>query len=514
MPLSKHNAHFFRQGKAKWEAFAAAYTGPYDLSLGTYQGMNHKFAFVCPTHGLRAMDAKYLMQGRQCVMCVFEARRGRGRITQGKMLARFAETHGTRYDYAQALYETQRSPIKIGCVRHGVFLQAPEDHWNGSGCPLCFHEDRRGASQRDTLESFVAKATAQYGNLFDFSGVVYVNSQTEITIRCTKHNQVCTPRPNWLLNGCNPCTRCNHTASKEEFAVYRFVSTFVDAVHREKGLIRPKEIDVYVPSSRLGIEYCGMWYHSGKTKEETLEIKNRHVDKYRICRDQGIRLITLYESEWMEHRYAVKRLIRNALGKTRGKLMARKCALRQVAHAEARAFYDRYHPQGGEGSGEHYGLYWKDKLVACMRFTFGANDRGGAERVWTLTRYATRVTVAGGASRLFKAFLTDRQPTEVKSFSDNRFFEGGMYQALGFRLEEELDPDYMVWSPKIGLRPKSHYQRRLLPKRLQEHGLNEVFDPETDPRSEADMTYLMGCGRIHDCGKKRWVWSLDTPPNP
>jgi hypothetical protein len=189
--------------------------------------------------------------------------------------------------------------------------------------------------------------------------------------------------------------------------------------------------------------------------------------------------------------------------------MARKCELKKVDAATAAAFYARYHPQGGAGNGEHYGLFWKGKLVACMRFTFGANDRGAAAaaRMWTLTRFATRVTVAGGASRLFKAFVDEHTPAQVKSFSDNRFFEGGMYAQLGFALDAERGADYQVWSPKLGLRPKSHYQRRNIPARLREHGIEDTFDPETDPRTETDMLYLMRCGRLYDCGKKRWLWT-------
>jgi len=108
---------------------------------------------------------------------------------------------------------------------------------------------------------------------------------------------------------------------------------------------------------------------------------------------------------------------------------------------------------------------------------------------------------------LFKAFVKDHDPDSVKSFSDNRLFSGGMYGQLGFTLEEEVAPDYQVWSPKVGLKPKPHYQRRQLPKRLEEHGVEDSFDPKTDPRTEAQMTYLMGAGRIYDCGKKRWVWT-------
>ncbi len=143
-----------------------------------------------------------------------------------------------------------------------------------------------------------------------------------------------------------------------------------------------------------------------------------------------------------------------------------------------------------------------------MRFAIGNNDRGAGakDRVWTLSRYATSVTVAGAASRLFRAFLRDEKPDQVKSFSDNRLFEGGMYGRLGFVLEQEIDPDYQVWSQKVGLRPKSHYQRRVIQKRLNEHGIDERFDHEADPRTEMEMTYLMGARRIYDCGKKRWVW--------
>jgi hypothetical protein len=298
--------------------------------------------------------------------------------------------------------------------------------------------------------------------------------------------------------------------SKGEAEVFGLCNALTGAESRVKPFPHNgRELDVYVPSHSFAVEYCGDFHHACKTAEQEQKYKNRHYQKYVDCKALDVRLITLYESEWLNHNYAVRRLLRNALGKGKGKLMARKCELKKVDAAAAAAFYDRYHPQGGAGNGEHYGLFWKGKLVACMRFTFGANDRGAAAatRMWTLTRFATRVTVAGGASRLFKAFVDEHNPAQVKSFSDNRFFEGGMYAQLGFALAAERGADYQVWSPKLGLRPKSHYQRRNIPARLREHGVEDTFDPETDPRTETDMLYLMRCGRLYDCGKKRWLWT-------
>jgi hypothetical protein len=187
--------------------------------------------------------------------------------------------------------------------------------------------------------------------------------------------------------------------------------------------------------------------------------------------------------------------------------MARKCDVAAVPAHEAAAFFDAYHPQGGAGWGANYGLRYRGKLVACMRFAFGANDRGSnADRMWTLTRYATRLPVTGGASRLFSAFVADHDPESVKSFSDNRYFTGGMYVKLGFVLEEETEPDYQVYHSKTGLLPKTAWQRKKIPQRIRDVGSAERFDPASDPRSERDMTYLLGARRLYDCGKKRWVW--------
>lgn len=509
MKINKQNSPLFNQGKAKWDAFVSSYSGAYDFSNSVYAGMNQKVTYLCPTHGEMQSDAKNMINGATCNKCAMEARVGKNRFTKKKMLEKFIQAHGATYDYSLCEYRGQQTSVAIICQKHGVFEQKPEYHWKGSGCPQCFHDDRRGGSQRDTTESFTAKVHALYGNSFDLAGINYINSQQEIEVRCAKHNEVCKTKPNWLLSGYNPCSKCNHMKSKQEQAIADYLKIFTTIDQRNRSILKPKELDIYLPEKALAIEYSGMYWHSHGTIEEEIKSKNAHYNKYKTCAEQGIRLITIYETEWQERQKAIKRLLRNAIGKSKGKLMARKCELKKVEHIEARDFYEKYHPQGGAGSGEHYGLYWKNKLVACMRFTYGANDRGksAAKRVWTLTRYATRITISGGASKLFKAFVQEHNPTEVKSFSDNRYFSGAMYEQLGFELIEETDPDYQVWSMKAGLKPKSHYQRRNIQARLKEHGFDEHYDAKTDNRSERDMTYFMGARRIYDCGKKRWVWT-------
>jgi len=511
MIINRQNSPAFEKAKKRWEEFVNEYTGPFDLSRSVYRGMNHPTEFKCPTHGWHMMAAKYIMEGRGCVHCYREGLSRKPRLTLKKVLSRFKGAHGGRYDYSRVQYGGQQSPVEIVCEKHGSFFQKPEYHWSGAGCPKCYHEDVRGASQRLTQQEFVSRAVTALPKCIDFSKAEYVNSSTNVLVTCTQHDASFWANPRGLMAGENPCPRCNHMKSKPEQEIADFMSLFTPVVQRDRSIIAPKELDIYLPEHDLAIEYCGMYWHTHKDQADEKKNKLRHAEKHRLCAEKGIRLITIYETEWLERPRTMRRLLRAATGNMRGKLMARKCELRKATNAEARAFYNTYHPQGGNGHGEHYALFWRNKMVACMRFTLGGNDRGhGAkDRQWTLSRYATRLSVAGAASRLFKAFVRDMQPDAVKSFSDNRLFSGGMYEQLGFELVEDVGPDYQVWSPRIGLRPKPHYQRRALPKRLKEHGIEENFDPKTDSRTEAQMTYLMGAGRIYDCGKKRWVW---TPP--
>lgn len=364
------------------------------------------------------------------------------------------------------------------------------------------------AGNRTTIDTLRQRLAQAHGGALEYVDGL-VNMVQLARFRCAVHGIEVESQPHNVLRGANPCPRCNHTKSSQESAIAKFLSIFTPVIQRDRALLKPRELDMYLPAKKLAVEYCGMYWHSHGDKESERENRHRHFQKYKDCQDAGVRLITVFESDWNANAKVVKRMLRNAIGASKGRLMARKCTLQKVPVQEARQFYERYHPQGGAGYGEHYGLYWRGKLVACMRFVLGANDRGAgaANRVWTLGRYATRITVAGAASRLFAAFLKEFNPSNVKSFSDNRFFDGGMYRQLGFALEEEIAPDYQVWSPKTGIFNKAHYQRRNLPARLAEHGLQKSsFDPTTDSRSEAEITYLMGARRIYDCGKKRWVW--------
>lgn len=47
------------------------------------------------------------------------------------------KVHGDKYDYSQVTYVKNSLKVNIICKEHGVFMQTPQCHIKGSGCPIC-----------------------------------------------------------------------------------------------------------------------------------------------------------------------------------------------------------------------------------------------------------------------------------------------------------------------------------------------------------------------------------------
>ena len=64
-------------------------------------------------------------------------------------------------------------------------------------------------------------------------------------------------------------------------------------IHNDRTILRPKEIDIYIPDLKIGIEYNGLYWHSIENGTD----KYSHRNKSLACRKLGIRLIHIFEFE-------------------------------------------------------------------------------------------------------------------------------------------------------------------------------------------------------------------------
>lgn len=464
----------------------------YDLSRVLYKSSVEKIEVLCRTHGAFYPQARNFINRRSgCPKCAADKASERSRLPPEKYLRSFREVHGDKYKYAEIFYIKQKAVVRAECPEHGEFVQHVSDHLSGHGCKRCSGE------VWDT-ETFIASARKVHGDRYDYSGSVYTRATDKVIIRCAEHGDF-EQGATYHVNNGHGCPRCGKIiSSKAQTEISNLLSPHTRVVD---NYVMPsgKHIDIYMPDLNLGVEYHGLIWHSERFKPNNM----RDFAKHKEAAALGIRLIHIYSDEWDFRGHVVKAMLLRLVGVKQEKVHARKCSIALVSDEDALVFYENNHIQGHVNSPcYHIGLEHKQRLVALMSFSRLTSIRGSADdpAVRELRRYATSCTVVGGASKLMTMFLRSfPEVLEVVSYSDNRMFSGGMYKALGFKLDSVSEPSYCYVHPSVKWREEKHkFTRSRLVGRKE-----FVFDPS---KSEKENCEANNWFRVYDCGKTKWVF--------
>lgn len=293
------------------------------------------------------------------------------------------------------------------------------------------------------------------------------------------------------------CTKCNPTDEKQvsglELDLINFVSGLVEVETKNRELLGGKEIDILIPSHKLGIEFNGLYWHSDLYKD-----KNYHLDKTKLTNNKGYELIHIFEDEWLEKSDIIKSVIKNKLNIYDKRVYARNCEIRLVNKIEEKSFLNNNHIQGFVGSNICYGLYYNNELISLMSFgglrkSLGYDSKEGS---YEMLRFCNKLnySVVGGASKLFKYFIKNHDVKNIISYSDNRYFDGSLYEKLGFEFVDNTKPNYFYTINHDRLN-RFKFRKDVLVK--------EGFDPN---KTEKEIMKDRGYNRIYDCGNKKWVY--------
>jgi len=263
----------------------------------------------------------------------------------------------------------------------------------------------------------------------------------------------------------------------------------VEAVYNSRTIIPPKELDIYIPSMNIAIEYCGLIWHSSAFVN-----KNYHLAKLDLCAQRNIRLITIFEDEWIHNKELVVRKLSHILGKsTESKVYARKCSVVSVTKQQKISFLEQYHIQGDGPSSIEIGLTYNGQLVALAAFRA---EGGGA---YSLNRYAASMHVIGGCSKLLAHFIRLYSPMTIITFADRRWSSmDNMYEACGFVLDGITAPDYAYVDTAHRIRlHRSNFRKDQLSEKL---GVS--YDSTL---TEWENMQAAGIHRIYNCGLLRYT---------
>lgn len=120
-------------------------------------------------------------------------------------------------------------------------------------------------------------------------------------------------RPNSRTTG-RGCPKCYQPWSKAEKQVLGFLVELlpgVDVLNNDRSLFgtsgKRMELDIYIPSLSLGVEFNGEYWHD---EELFPEVAERHRRKQAVCDEKGVKLVVVWESAWNDRQDEVETQLR------------------------------------------------------------------------------------------------------------------------------------------------------------------------------------------------------------
>lgn len=320
------------------------------------------------------------------------------------------------------------------------------------------------------------------------------------SIRCSCGTNI-SPPINSILAG---LTRsCGCVRARQQADIFKWVQERgVVARANDRTQIAPLELDIWAPDKKVAIEYCGLWCHGEVWNGLAARVK--HVRKSKRCSELGIRLVTIFEDEWVTRPDVVKAYLSTILGLPSIRVGARELSIAKGGLE----FIRQFHLQGATG-GNTYCLHLPSgEILAAASFSKPniSRNRHDGDTAAELSRFCIRpgYSVPGGLERLIKAWRQDNPGvSRLVSYSDNRWSAGGIYRRLGFRLVSENRPSYWYFKAHTSGPRKHRYTWR---KSV------AVKTFAADPAlTEWQIMLANGWDRIWDCGSATWELQLAQP---
>ena len=293
-----------------------------------------------------------------------------------------------------------------------------------------------------------------------------------------KHLFSAKPRPEYT----------NHGNSDIKSEILDYVRSLDVEASSSREVISPKELDVYIPSHNLAIDYNEIYSHSAWSKADELALKPYHISKTTECIHKCVQLLHIFENEWLDKQDIWKSIIRTKLGKS-DQISCQNCDVRDISTKLANDFCERNHLQGKCVASKALGLFYNDELVQVI--TIG-KPRYSKKCDFEIIRTATKLNtvITGGISKLLAQCPTG----SYMSYVNRRWSDGNEYQQAGFNFLNLTGPCYWVVDGKT-LYHRSAFMKHKLKDKL------EFFDPDL---TEAENCYANGLGRIWDCGSESY----------
>jgi very-short-patch-repair endonuclease len=255
-----------------------------------------------------------------------------------------------------------------------------------------------------------------------------------------------------------------------------------------RQVISPRELDFWLPDHQVAIEFNGIWYH----RHAALGDRNYHHTKWKMCHNQQIRLIQIWEHELLAKPEVIFDRLSHVLKLHHSRSVnARQCSIRPVEFDEAKPFVDMLHLQGHVPSSHAWGLTYHDQLVALASFV---KSRYSKSAEWELARYcvASGTNVRGGLGKLISHAQKQIGFSSLVSYSNLNWGLGEGYAKTGFVLDHISKPNYWYFRGPKDVRSRVAFQKHKI-------------QGQAAGSTESEIAANMGFERFFDAGNAVWI---------
>jgi formylmethanofuran dehydrogenase subunit E len=360
-----------------------------------------------------------------------------------KVIDRCNDIFDNKYDYSQSVFVNTRTPMNIICPIHGKFSMPPKRHLKGRGCPECGKEYARNWRKKQ-YKAFVNESTKRFGIHYKFLNIEneYINSHSKITIQCTKCGNIFTKIAcDHLTSPYGGCHHCYSRSSSAEFQIGNYIKMLIGddkIIFGDRKTLHGLELDIFVPSRKIAIEYNGLHYHNEQTKD-----KFYHLNKTEMCEKNNITLIHIFEDEWEHKRKTVLKYLRDIFDISNRNLFDYKnIDVQPIDYNVSKEFLDINHIDGGSRATVYLGAFINGQIIGVTNFIKNKD-------AWFISRFSTNHSILSSfiAQSTINYFIKKYSNPTLFVKLDRRWYNinKNIFSTLGYKALKVLPPSYKFY---------------------------------------------------------------------
>jgi very-short-patch-repair endonuclease len=230
---------------------------------------------------------------------------------------------------------------------------------------------------------------------------------------------------------CKECAEANMVsqAEKEIFTYLSSLGFLVEQTNRK--LLKGKELDLYLPKEKFAIEFNGIHWHS----EQMGKDKTYHYNKWLECQKVGVKLIQVWEDNWIKNKEVVLQTITQKLDTAIQPIINN--AFAKLTVRQTKEFMNTNHIEGFETGDCYLGVFDSNKtLNAAIILKQEKNNS------LTIIRYASANYHSDNFTKLIGFIQKEYTPEKLVVIDDNCMSESNIYELNGFIMDSSIKPDY------------------------------------------------------------------------